>query len=138
MQDDVRQRIDALVQSNEVVLFMKGDLNFPMCGFSGRAVQILKACGLDAPRVVAVNVLADEEIRQAMKEYSQWPTFPQLYVRGEFIGGADIMTQMYEAGEMQAIVLTPGGKIPVKRSSSVDFSGCSSASPVIFSLAYVV
>lgn len=104
MQDDVRQRIEALVQAGEVVLFMKGDLNFPMCGFSGRAVQILKACGLDAQRVTAVNVLADEEIRQAMKEYSQWPTFPQLYVRGEFIGGADIMTQMYEAGEMQALL----------------------------------
>ena len=104
MQDDVRRRIDALVHGNEVVLFMKGDLNFPMCGFSGRAVQILKACGVDAPRVTAVNVLEDEEIRQAMKEYSQWPTFPQLYVRGEFIGGADIMTQMYEAGEMQALL----------------------------------
>lgn len=104
MQEDVRQRMEALVQAGEVVLFMKGDLNFPMCGFSGRAVQILKACGLDMQRVRTVNVLADEEIRQAMKEYSQWPTFPQLYVRGEFIGGADIMTQMYEAGEMQALL----------------------------------
>ena len=104
MQDDVRARMEALVHGSEVVLFMKGDLNCPMCGFSGRAVQILKACGVDAPRVTAVNVLEDEEIRQAMKEYSQWPTFPQLYVRGEFSGGADIMTQMYEAGEMQALL----------------------------------
>ncbi|MBR6976732.1 MAG: Grx4 family monothiol glutaredoxin [Ottowia sp.] len=104
MQEDVRQRIEALVQGSEVVLFMKGDFSFPMCGFSGRAVQILKACGLDAPRVTTVNVLADEEIRQGLKEYSQWPTFPQLYVRGEFIGGADIMTQMYETGEMQALL----------------------------------
>ena len=104
MEQEIRQRIEALVHGNEVVLFMKGDLNFPMCGFSGRAAQILKACGLDAQRVTAVNVLADEEIRQGIKEYSQWPTFPQLYVRGEFIGGADIMTQMYESGEMQALL----------------------------------
>ena len=109
MQDDVRARIEALVWGSEVVLFMKGDLGVPRCGFSGRAVQILRACLPDMQGVTAVNVLADEEIRQAMKEYSQWPTFPQLYVRGEFIGGADIMSQMYEAGEIQALLKRPEG-----------------------------
>ena len=96
---DVHQRIDDLVRSNRVVLFMKGTAQFPMCGFSGRAIQILKACGVSDLKTV--NVLEDEEIRQGIKGYSDWPTIPQLYVNGEFVGGSDIMTEMYQAGELQ-------------------------------------
>ena len=98
---DTQQRIDELVKSNEVVLFMKGNANFPQCGFSGRAIQILKACGVDSKALVTVNVLEDAEIRAGIKDYSQWPTIPQLYVKGEFIGGSDIMMEMYENGELQ-------------------------------------
>ena len=97
---DTQQRIDELVKSNEVVLFMKGNANFPQCGFSGRAIQILKACGVDSKALVTVNVLEDAEIRAGIKDYSQWPTIPQLYVKGEFIGGSDIMMEMYENGEL--------------------------------------
>jgi len=86
-----QQRIADLVQSNEVVLFMKGNASFPQCGFSGRAIQVLKACGVDTKTVKTVNVLEDDEIRQGIKTFSQWPTIPQLYVRGEFVGGSDIM-----------------------------------------------
>ncbi len=96
---DVHQRIDELVKNHRVVLFMKGTAQFPMCGFSGRAIQILKAC--DVTDLKTVNVLEDEEIRQGVKAYSNWPTVPQLYVNGEFVGGSDIMTEMYEAGELQ-------------------------------------
>ena len=96
---DVQQRIDELVKNHRVVLFMKGTAQFPMCGFSGRAIQILKAC--DVTDLKTVNVLEDEEIRQGVKAYSNWPTVPQLYVNGEFVGGSDIMTEMYEAGELQ-------------------------------------
>ena len=101
---DVQQRIDDLVKSNEVLLFMKGNASFPMCGFSGRAIQILKACGVDPRGLKTVNVLDDQEIRQGIKEYSQWPTIPQLYVRGEFVGGSDIMMEMYESGELQQVI----------------------------------
>lgn len=96
---DVHQRIDDLVKKNRVVLFMKGTPQFPMCGFSGRAIQILKACSVSDLKTV--NVLEDQEIRQGIKGYSDWPTIPQLYVNGEFVGGSDIMTEMYEAGELQ-------------------------------------
>jgi len=96
---DVQQRIDDIVKSNRVVLFMKGTAQFPMCGFSGRAIQILKACGVYDLKTV--NVLEDDEIRQGIKSYSDWPTIPQLYVNGEFVGGSDIMTEMYQAGELQ-------------------------------------
>jgi monothiol glutaredoxin len=96
--NDVNQRIDSLVKNNRVVLFMKGDAQFPMCGFSGRAIQILKACG--AQDLKTVNVLEDEEIRQGIKSYSNWPTIPQLYINGEFVGGSDIMMEMYESGEL--------------------------------------
>ena len=96
---DVHQRIDGLVKSNRVVLFMKGTAQFPMCGFSGRAIQILKACGVSDLKTV--NVLEDDEFRQGIKGYSDWPTIPQLYVNGEFVGGSDIMTEMYQAGELQ-------------------------------------
>ena len=96
---DVQQRIDAIVKGHKVVLFMKGTAQFPMCGFSGRAIQILKACG--ATDITTVNVLEDEEIRQGIKEYANWPTIPQLYINGEFVGGSDIMMEMYQAGELQ-------------------------------------
>lgn len=98
---DAQQRIESLVKQNDIVLFMKGNASFPMCGFSGRAIQILKACGVDTKTVTTVNVLEDEAIRQGIKEYSNWPTIPQLYVKGEFIGGSDIMMEMYESGELQ-------------------------------------
>ena len=103
---DVKQRIEQLVKSNDILLFMKGNTNFPMCGFSGRAVQILKACGMDAKDIASVNVLEDDEIRQGIKDFSQWPTIPQLYVKGEFIGGSDIMMEMYESGELQQVLGT--------------------------------
>jgi monothiol glutaredoxin len=98
---DTQQRIKQLVDENPVVLFMKGNAQFPMCGFSGRAVQILKACGVD--QFKTVNVLEDDEIRQGIKEFANWPTIPQLYVKGEFIGGSDIMIEMYESGELQQL-----------------------------------
>jgi monothiol glutaredoxin len=98
---DSQQRIAELVKSNDLLLFMKGNANFPQCGFSGRAVQILKACGVDLKTLKTVNVLEDEGIRAGIKEYSNWPTIPQLYIKGEFIGGSDIMTEMYEKGELQ-------------------------------------
>ncbi len=98
------QRIDELVKTNDILLFMKGNASFPQCGFSGRALQILKACGVDTKTIATVNVLEDQEIRQSIKEYSQWPTIPQLYVKGEFIGGADIMMEMYESGELQQVI----------------------------------
>ena len=104
---DTQQRIDELVKSNEVVLFMKGNASFPMCGFSGRAIQVLKACGVDTKALKTVNVLEDDGIRQGIKEYSQWPTIPQLYVKGEFIGGSDIMMEMYESGELQKVISGP-------------------------------
>ncbi|MBQ0935456.1 Grx4 family monothiol glutaredoxin [Ideonella paludis] len=97
--DDVQQRIDQLVKSNKVVLFMKGTAQFPQCGFSGRAVQVLKAAGVS--NLVTVNVLEDDAIRQGIKDYANWPTIPQLYVNGEFIGGSDIMMEMYQSGELQ-------------------------------------
>ncbi|MFG5778970.1 Grx4 family monothiol glutaredoxin [Comamonas sp. J-3] len=101
---DTQQRIDQLVKGNDIVLFMKGTASFPQCGFSGRAVQILKASGVDTKNITTVNVLEDPEIRQGIKDYSQWPTIPQLYVKGEFIGGSDIMMEMYESGELQQLV----------------------------------
>ena len=100
--NDVHKRIEVLVKGNAVVLFMKGTALFPMCGFSGRAIQILKACG--ATDVKTFNVLEDEEIRQGIKGYANWPTIPQLYVKGEFVGGSDIMAEMHEAGELQALL----------------------------------
>ena len=100
---DTQQRIDELVKQNEILLFMKGTASFPQCGFSGRVIQILKACGVDPKTVKTVNVLEDTEIRNGIKDYSQWPTIPQLYVKGEFIGGSDIMMEMYENGELQQV-----------------------------------
>jgi monothiol glutaredoxin len=100
--NDIEQRIDQIVQSSDVVLFMKGTAQFPMCGFSGRAIQILKACGVSRP--ATVNVLEDEAVRQGIKQYSNWPTIPQLYVKGEFVGGSDTMMEMYESGELQQLL----------------------------------
>ena len=101
---DVQQRIDDLVKSNRVMLFMKGTAQFPMCGFSGRAIQILKAAG--ATDIKTFNVLEDEEVRQGIKDYANWPTIPQLYIGGEFVGGSDIMMEMYESGELQQVLAT--------------------------------
>ena len=103
---DVQQRIDELVKNNHVVLFMKGTAQFPQCGFSGRAIQILKACGVQDLKTV--NVLEDGEVRQGIKEYANWPTIPQLYVKGEFIGGCDIITEMYQTGELQTLLTEKG------------------------------
>lgn len=104
---DAQQRIDDLVKQNDILLFMKGTASFPQCGFSGRAIQILKACGVDAKAIKTVNVLEDDGIRAGIKDYSNWPTIPQLYLKGEFIGGSDIMMEMYENGELQTILGTP-------------------------------
>ncbi|MEY4653386.1 MAG: hypothetical protein RI884_1967 [Pseudomonadota bacterium] len=105
---DTLQRIDQLVKTHDVLLFMKGTATFPQCGFSGRAIQILKACGVDPKAMATVNVLEDPEIRQGIKEYSNWPTIPQLYVKGEFIGGSDIMMEMYESGELHQVLTAKG------------------------------
>jgi monothiol glutaredoxin len=98
---DVKERIETLVKSNDVVLFMKGSALFPQCGFSSRAVAILDHLGVPFE---TVDVLQDQEIRQGIKEYSDWPTVPQLYVKGEFVGGSDIMMEMFESGELQQLV----------------------------------
>ena len=98
---DTQERIKQIVEESPVVLFMKGTAQFPMCGFSGRAIQVLKASG--AENVKTVNVLEDDGIRQGIKEFSNWPTIPQLYVKGEFIGGSDIMMEMYQNGELQQL-----------------------------------
>lgn len=94
-----QDRIRETVTGNPVVLFMKGTPQFPQCGFSAKAVQILKACGVS--NLLTVDVLADPDIRQGIKEYANWPTIPQLYINGEFVGGSDIMTEMYTSGELQ-------------------------------------
>lgn len=99
---DVQQRIDEMVKGNKVMLFMKGTAQFPMCGFSGRAIQILKANGVAGLKTF--NVLEDEEVRQGIKDYAQWPTIPQLYISGEFIGGSDIMMEMHESGELKTLL----------------------------------
>ena len=98
---DASERIDTLVKGNDVVLFMKGTALFPQCGFSSRAVAILDHLGVPFE---TVDVLQDQEIRQGIKEYSDWPTIPQLYVKGEFVGGSDIMMEMFESGELQQLV----------------------------------
>ena len=99
---DAQQRIDSIVKGGRVVLFMKGTSQFPQCGFSGRAIQVLKACGVT--ELKTVNVLEDDGIRQGIKDYANWPTIPQLYVAGEFVGGSDIMMEMYQSGELQTLL----------------------------------
>jgi len=105
MTDDARSRIDSTVQGNDVVLFMKGTPLFPQCGFSSRAVAILEHLGVE---YASVDVLQDQGIRQGIKEYSDWPTIPQLYVKGEFVGGSDIMMEMYESGELSQLLQDQG------------------------------
>ena len=97
--------IDSEVKSNDIVLFMKGTPAFPQCGFSGQVVQILDYLGVDYK---GINVLADAHIRQGIKDYSNWPTIPQLYVKGEFVGGCDIVREMFQAGEMQTYLTEKG------------------------------
>ena len=97
-----RDTIDQQVKTHPVVLYMKGSPDFPQCGFSANAVKILKSCGVND--IFAVDVLQDAEIRQGIKEYSNWPTVPQLYIKGEFVGGSDIMTEMYQNGELKTML----------------------------------
>jgi monothiol glutaredoxin len=97
MADDIRARIEGLIQSSQVILFMKGTKQFPACGFSNTVVQILKKEGVPFE---TYNILADAEVRQALKQYSSWPTFPQLYVAGKFVGGCDIVTELHQTGEL--------------------------------------
>jgi monothiol glutaredoxin len=99
---DVKTWIQETVTQNPVVLFMKGTAQFPQCGFSGRAIQLLKTSGVE--NLVTINVLDDADVRQGIKDYSNWPTVPQLYVNGEFVGGTDIMNEMFESGELQTLL----------------------------------
>jgi monothiol glutaredoxin len=105
---DAKEFIQKTVTENPIVLFMKGTAQFPMCGFSGRAIALLKNAG--AANVVTVNVLDDDEIREGVKQYANWPTIPQLYVNGEFVGGSDIMAEMAESGELQTLIRSVGAK----------------------------
>ena len=105
MNATAKERLDTLVGQNDVLLFMKGTPLFPQCGFSSRAIAILDHVGVDYE---TVDVLQDMEIRQGIKEYSEWPTIPQLYVKGEFIGGSDIMMEMFEAGELATLMAEKG------------------------------
>ena len=102
---DINAAIDAEVKSNDVLLFMKGTPKMPMCGFSGQCVQILNHLGVPFK---GVNILESDELRQGVKDYSNWPTFPQLYIKGEFVGGADITREMFQAGELQAMLKDKG------------------------------
>jgi monothiol glutaredoxin len=99
---DTQAKIQEIVSSHPGVLFMKGNAQFPQCGFSGNAINILRACGVD--KLHTVNVLEDEAIRQGIKQFANWPTIPQLYINGEFIGGSDIMTEMFQSGELKKLV----------------------------------
>jgi len=100
-QDKIKQQ----VLDNKIILYMKGTPDFPQCGFSAKSAQLLSACGA---KFASVNVLEDSEIRQGIKEYSNWPTIPQLYINGQFIGGCDIMTELYQKGELQKLVASTG------------------------------
>jgi monothiol glutaredoxin len=108
----IEQFIDNEVKSNDVVLFMKGTPQFPMCGFSGQVVQILDYIGVPYK---GINVLESDDLRQGIKAYAQWPTIPQLYVKGEFVGGCDIIREMFQAGELQTLFKDKG--VPVKASA---------------------
>jgi len=99
----IHDEIDALVKNNDVVLFMKGTPDFPQCGFSGQVAHILRQCGLKSYK--SVNVLEDPEMRQGIKDYTQWPTIPQLYIKGEFIGGCDIVTDLFEQNKLQDMLV---------------------------------
>ena len=99
---DTQTRIKEIVTAHPVVLFMKGTAQFPQCGFSGNAINILRACGVET--LHTVNVFDDEAIRQGIKEYANWPTIPQLYIHGEFVGGSDIITEMHQSGELKKMI----------------------------------
>jgi monothiol glutaredoxin len=101
LQTETKTRIEQILNDNKVVLFMKGTANFPMCGFSGRAVGILQDLGVD---FYSVNVIEDSEMRDAIKIYGNWPTIPQLYINKQLVGGSDIMMEMYQAGELQELL----------------------------------
>ena len=103
---DIKERIGELIAGNKVVLFMKGTRMFPQCGFSARAVEIFKHCGV---KFEGINVLADPEIREGIKDFSNWPTIPQAYVDGEFVGGSDILLEMFENGELQKLLGVDSG-----------------------------
>lgn len=102
---DIHNQIDSTVKTNDIVLFMKGNVDTPMCGFSGRSVQILQHLGVDFKDI---NVLASEEMRNGIKDYTNWPTIPQLYIKGEFVGGADIMMEMFQSGELKQLMADKG------------------------------
>jgi monothiol glutaredoxin len=102
MTTDIQKRIHEQVTTHPVVLYMKGNPKFPQCGFSANAVRILNALGVK--ELYTVDVLQDEEIRQGIKDYANWPTIPQLYIKGEFVGGSDIMTEMYQSGELKTML----------------------------------
>ncbi|MDP3935883.1 MAG: Grx4 family monothiol glutaredoxin [Alphaproteobacteria bacterium] len=99
---DIQSKIKELVETNDVVLFMKGAPDFPQCGFSSTVVQILNQLGV---KCLGVNILEDQDMRQGIKDYTNWPTLPQLYIKGEFIGGCDIVKEMFQAGELQALLV---------------------------------
>ncbi len=109
MAEDISQRIQGDIQSNPVMLYMKGTPMFPQCGFSARVIQILTHMGVPFQ---SANVLEDMELREGIKQFSQWPTIPQLYVKGEFVGGCDIVTEMYQSGELETLMKENG--VPVK------------------------
>src|SRR3989441_10375813 len=121
----IDQFIDNEVKGNDVVLFMKGTPQFPMCGFSGQVVQILDYLGVPYK---GLNVLENEELRNGIKTYSNWPTIPQLYVKGEFVGGCDIIREMFQAGELQGLLRGKGG--PVKASAALSGRGPPGGSPI--------
>ncbi len=99
--EEVKRRIEEILRSHPVVLFMKGTPDFPQCGFSAQAVQVLEACGV---QFAHYNVLEDPELREALKGYANWPTYPQLYLKGRLVGGSDIMVQLYRSGELQKML----------------------------------
>ncbi|MHB8427895.1 MAG: Grx4 family monothiol glutaredoxin [Acidiferrobacterales bacterium] len=98
---NVQERIKRQISENNIILYMKGTPQFPQCGFSGKSVQLLQACGAD---FASIDILVDAEIREGIKQFSNWPTIPQLYIKGQFIGGCDIMTELYQKGELQKLV----------------------------------
>ncbi len=103
---DINERIENQLQEHPIMLFMKGTPDFPQCGFSAQAVAALRACGVE---FATANILEDPELREGLKRYSNWPTYPQLYVNGELIGGSDILVQMYNSGELQGVLQAPAG-----------------------------
>ncbi|CDS10309.1 hypothetical protein LRAMOSA02985 [Lichtheimia ramosa] len=108
LSDDLRKKLDKDVKSKDIVLFMKGTPEQPMCGFSRAAVQIMQVQGVDFDKVQAFNVLEDPDLRQGIKEYSEWPTIPQVYIKGEFVGGCDILLNMHQSGDLEDMLIKEG------------------------------